>query len=226
MMTRLAVAAVLVGGSLAYAQEPAAEPAAAPSATTSPPAVEATAPVEPQRVVFAQGRLAMTVPGEWKQVEPRNRIIECEFAIAPAPAEPAADDAQPAATPDILPEPGRMTVTLSGGTIEDNMQRWLGQFRLGHDADGQDAFKRDKTTVGDLTVHRADIAGTYFDAPQGPFGPKVERSDYRLLGAMIETPEMGTWYLKFYGPQDLIEQQAEAFDAIVQSLEVITPTAE
>ena len=61
----------------------------------------------------ANGELSLAAPAGWKQVQPRSRIVETEFAI-----EPVKPDDQP----------GRMTSMGAGGSIEANIDRWYGQF--------------------------------------------------------------------------------------------------
>ncbi|MGI9454004.1 MAG: hypothetical protein ACR2NE_05515, partial [Pirellulales bacterium] len=51
----------------------------------------------------ANGELSLAAPAGWKQVQPRSRIVETEFAI-----EPVKPDDQP----------GRMTSMGAGGSIE------------------------------------------------------------------------------------------------------------
>ena len=71
-----------------------------------------------------------------------------------------------------------------------------------------------------------DIAGTYFDSPRGPFGPKVELADYRMLGAIIEVEGAGKYFVKFYGPAEIVEENLEAFQAMLESLVVVENSAE
>ena len=61
----------------------------------------------------ANGEFSLAAPAGWKQVQPRSRIVENEFAI-----EPVKPDDQP----------GRMTSMGAGGSIEANIARWYGQF--------------------------------------------------------------------------------------------------
>jgi hypothetical protein len=172
---------------------------------------------EPQKISLSDGEIAMIVPGEWKQLEPRNRIIAMEFQV---PAPKVEGEAAPRL------EDGRLTLSQAGGGIDANLQRWIGQFRLGRGADGADAMTKDTLQVDPFVIHTLDITGTYFDTPQGPFGPKQELPNYRMLGAIVETPNSGNWYLKFYGPKALVAANKELFDGVLKSLAVDTPAKE
>src|SRR5690606_24505229 len=92
--------------------------------------------VELEKVVVAEKRLELMVPATWNERERQNNIIEKEFLIYEVPLkegeEPKAD------TPS-----GRLTLSSSGGTVDQNMRRWIGQFRLGRDADGEDAVQQE-----------------------------------------------------------------------------------
>ncbi len=201
-----------------HSQEPPQQPEAPVAVETLAEVNEAVGePPKPHVIEVGEGKLTIFLPGTWEKVEPKFNMIDYEFRVAPVPSE--AERAETTATP-LKPtaEAGRLTISQAGGTVEANMQRWIGQFRLGRDADGADAIKKETTKAAPLVIHRLDIAGTYFDMVRGPIGPKQERPDYRMLGAMIETPSEGTWYIKFYGPQALVETEAAAFGKVIAGL--------
>lgn len=160
---------------------------------------------QPQVVELVEGKLLLPVPGAWERIEPRNRIIAHEFS---APAEEKDG------------EPGRLTIMSAGGGVEANVARWAGQFKT---AEGKPLADEDKQIeekqVAALTVHLVDLAGTFADQPRGPFGPSVDRPDYRMLAAIIPTEKHGTWFLKFYGPKALVDAEAERFAAMIDGLE-------
>jgi hypothetical protein len=87
-------------------------------------------------------------------------------------------------------------------------------------------MRRDELKLRGAVAHVLDIAGTYFDSPQGPFGPKVELTDYRMLGAIIEIEGAGKYFVKFYGPATIVEENREAFEEMLASLQVIEPAVE
>ncbi len=162
--------------------------------------------VEPQWIKLAKGTLLLPVPGNWKAGKPRNRIIHHEFSI-------------PAAQGDATP--GRMTIMPSGGGVEANIARWIGQYKteIGKPL-GDDAKKVTQKKVGDLTIHLVDVTGVYQDSPRGPFGPKVQRPGYRMLGAILPTKKNGVWFVKFYGPKATIKAAEKTFDAMLEGVKL------
>ena len=141
----------------------------------------------PTQVELADGKLTLPVAGDWKSVEPRSRIVQFEFSI------PAAEGDE---------KPGRLTIMAAGGSIDANIARWVGQFRS---ADGKpladDAKKVERKKVSDLDVHVVDLSGSYQDKAR-PFGPGVNRPDYRMLAAIVPTKGHGVWFIKSYGPRE------------------------
>ncbi|MBC7854218.1 MAG: hypothetical protein IAF94_12355, partial [Pirellulaceae bacterium] len=80
----------------------------------------------------------------------------------------------------------------------------------------------EKKTVGGTPVHIVDISGTYKDSPAGPFagGKTVNREDFRMLAAIIETKAAGNYFVKFYGPKATIAENEKAFQELLLSLKV------
>ncbi|MGI9456147.1 MAG: hypothetical protein ACR2NU_06260 [Aeoliella sp.] len=216
---RLAWLVVLItlAPSCLAAEDVPSPPAASPADNSEEAPADGEEPVEMQTVFAQDKRLRITLPAAWKRVEPRNKLIEIEFAISPADVEGREEEV---ANDDerVL---GRMTMMASGGGVERNVRRWIGQFRLGQDADGKDAMHREEIEIDRAVAHTLDIAGTFFDSPKGPFGPKVEMPNYRMLGAIIEVEEAGDYFIKFYGPDNLVAEHAEAFQQMVATLEVV-----
>ena len=87
-------------------------------------------------------------------------------------------------------------------------------------------MRRDRLSLDQAVVHTLDISGTFFEAPQGPLGPKIERPNYRLLGAIIEVEGAGRYFVKMYGPALLVAENAEAFRAMLRGLDVLSPVEE
>jgi hypothetical protein len=162
-------------------------------------------PIPPFTVTVAKGAIEFSVTGKWKNVPDKSNMIEEELKI---PGETEKDDA------------GRLTIMGAGGTIEANITRWEGQF-LGADGTSPGAKKETKEIAG-LKVHLVDLQGTYLDSPRGPFagGPTIKREDYRMLAAIIPTPKSGNYFVKFYGPKKLVDDNEEHFESMIESLKI------
>jgi hypothetical protein len=105
-----------------------------------------------------------------------------------------------------------------GGTVADNIDRWIGQFKSADGADPKDAATINTTTVADLAVTTVDLAGTYTASMGGPMSSqKEDRPDYRMMGAIIEGPE-GPVFFKLTGPQEVVTSAEDAFNQLVQSV--------
>lgn len=99
-----------------------------------------------------------------------------------------------------------------GGSIEENVERWTGQFR-----DGEDAEVETKT-IGGLEVTTIDVSGTF--ASSMGMGGGEPLSDTRLLGAIVQAPD-GPVFFKLLGPRGTVTEAEDAFAALVQSLEAV-----
>lgn len=143
----------------------------------------------------------LTAPDKWVKKEPRSKIIAYEFA-APAAKGDSAD--------------GRFTVMAAGGSIEDNINRWIGQFSQPDGKNTKDRTKISKKTISGVEVHLVDIAGTYKDQP-GPFAPGVDREKYRMLAAILVAKE-GQFFFKFYGPEQTVADHEKAFSSMIDNL--------
>ncbi len=158
----------------------------------------------PREVALADGALIFTAPAEWKTVEPANRIIEHELAV-PAPDGKAEGAA-------------RLTIMAAGGSVQANIARWVGQFQGTEGGADRSAAKTEKLDINGMPATLVDLSGTYLDSPRGPFGPKVERPDYRLVGAIVETKGEGVYFFKLIGPEKTVEAGAKPFRELIATL--------
>lgn len=178
------------------------------SAAAQAPATEAG----PETRVFtiADRGFSLQAPAGWQRVQPKSGIVETEFAI---PSEGTAADGTPV-------QPGRMTVMGAGGTVQANIDRWYGQFVQPDGSETKTKSTTKKLDLAGCTVTLVDIPGTYKDSPGGPFagGRAVERPDYRMLAAIVETPDRGNHFLKFYGPAKTVAAHADGFRTMVEGM--------
>ena len=104
-----------------------------------------------------------------------------------------------------------------GGSVQANLDRWIGQFLQ---ADGKPSPKAAKTgeeTVHGVKVTTVDVSGAYtgMGGPMAGSGPG--KPGYRLLGAIAEGPE-GSLFFKFTGPAKTVAANQAAFLKMIQSL--------
>lgn len=157
-------------------------------------------------ITLAEGKIVLEAPKTWVRKQPKTRIIEHEFAV------PAGGDSK---------EEGRFTVMGAGGGIEANIARWQGQFTQSDGSTTADKTKTQKLQVNGNEVHYVDISGDYKDSA-GPFNPApaVTRPNYRMLAAIVVNEKLGQYFLKFYGPKDLVTANEKAFQDMVNSLKM------
>ena len=93
----------------------------------------------------AEGRFSLTAPASFKRVRPRSMMVETEFSLPPV----AGDDGS-----------GRLTVVGAGGSIEANIDRWIGQFSQPDGSATKDKAAVKKLKVAGCSVTLVDVTGT------------------------------------------------------------------
>ena len=175
-----------------------------PFAAAAPTAAQGVVAEDARAFAIAGGSLLLEAPAGWKRVQPKSGIVETEFSI------PSAGD---------LP-PGRMTVMGAGGSVQANIDRWFGQFSQPDGGDTKAKATTKTLKLAGSAVTLVDVSGTYKDMPGGPFagGKTIERPDYRMLAAIVETADAGSHFLKFYGPAATVAKEADGFRKMVEGL--------
>lgn len=175
-----------------------------PIVAAAPAMAQAVVAEDTRTFAIAGGSLLLEAPAGWKRVQPKSGIVETEFAI------PSAGD---------LPA-GRMTVMGAGGSVQANVERWYGQFAQPDGSATKEKASTKTLKLAGSTVTLVDVSGTYKDTPGGPFagGKTIERPDYRMLAAIVETAEAGSYFLKFYGPAATVAKEADGFRKMVEGL--------
>lgn len=164
--------------------------------------------VEPIEIKVADDGIHFKASGTWKSVPPRSNMLEAELKIPKVKGDE---------------NDGRLTIMGAGGTIEANIDRWIKQFVQPDGSDTAEKTKQAKKTIAGQTVNLVDITGTFMDSVGGPFSgqPKVERENYRMLAAIIETENNGNYFVKFYGPKATIDKNSKHFKEMIESLKIV-----
>lgn len=173
---------------------------------TRPGTACADEPAEKEVFAVADGAIQLAAPKAWTKKKPSNNIVEHEFAVPKAEGDE---------------QDGRVTVMGAQGGVDANIERWIGQFAQPDGADTKEKVKREKKSIAGQEVHLVDLSGTYKDQ-RGPFsgGATVQRSGYRMLGAIVVTKKLGSYFVKFYGPEKTVAANEKEFRRMIESLQV------
>lgn len=151
-------------------------------------------------------QLQYDVPAGWRQVKPTSAMRVAQYEIAPA-----AGDAVPG-------EVAVFHFAGAGGSVEDNMERWIGQFVT---ADGRpierSSVRRDTFEVGPFRVHFVELSGHMVISQTLGGSGRPTATEYRLLGAIVETPE-GNWFFKGTGPSATMASAREDMLDMLRSI--------
>lgn len=141
-------------------------------------------------------------PKAWKSVQPKMRMIAAEFQ---APQDAAADDA------------ARVTIMQASGSIDDNINRWVGQFE---NAKREDA-KVEEIEIEGASVHVVELTGDFKNS-MGPFNPQPAQilKNHAMLAAIVDTQKGGKIFIKMTGPQKTVADQRDAFHEMVKSAKI------
>ena len=150
-------------------------------------------------------QLTMAVPVAWEQKQPRfKNIVDHEFALEKENGDP---------------QDGRFTISRVGGSVKQNVDRWLNQFS----SPKPKKFKGDqivkKMEIAGQTVHFVDVSGTFLER-RIPVSPASPRANYRMFGAIIETENQGRCFFKCYGPEKTMAANEKSFLKMLKSLQV------
>jgi hypothetical protein len=150
--------------------------------------------------------LRFNVPKSWTRVPAPSDVRAAQYTIPKAAGDP---------------EDGEFILFFfgkgKGGGVEDNLERWYGQFAQPDGKASKDVAVVTIRTVNGLHVTTVDLSGTY-TAMMGP-GQKAEpKAGYRMIGAIIEGDE-GPWFVKATGPLATIDAARHDIDTLLQSVE-------
>ena len=104
-----------------------------------------------------------------------------------------------------------------GGSVDANLDRWIGQFLQADGKPSKAAAKIAKRTIHGSPVTTVEVSGAYtgMGGPTAQAGPAMP--GYQLLGAIVEAPQ-GSIFFKFTGPAKTVAANHEAFDKMLESL--------
>jgi hypothetical protein len=149
-------------------------------------------------------------PGHWQDLGPEG-MRKAQYRLAPVKGDAAAAEVN---VFYFGPQ--------SGGGVEANLQRWIGQMTLPDGGDPAAAAQRNTFTAGGMACHVVSLDGSYKSGGGRPMGGGGEiMPGYRLVGVVIEGPQ-GSLFFKLTGPVATARQMEVDLLAMVKSARILS----
>lgn len=149
--------------------------------------------------------LTFTAPAAWQTRPAASTMRVAEFVVPKAAGD--AEDAE-------------LIVYFFGafvGTVDSNVDRWIGQMQQPDGAASKDKARREAQTVNGLKVTTVDLAGTYVAEVRPGATERYNKPNFRLRAAVVETPR-GPYYIKMTGPAKTMAAADADFKKFVASV--------
>src|SRR4051812_5962983 len=151
------------------------------------------------------GGVKFEVPKAWKSSKPSSAMRLSQLKV-----EPVKGDEDPA-------ELVIFKFAGGGGSVKANLDRWQQQFV---DKDGNPPKLTTDTRKGKNTdVIFAETSGRYVAAVTPGAAEKLDKPDWHLLGAIVQTDDAG-YFFKMVGPEKTMKDAKPAFEAMIKTIAV------
>jgi hypothetical protein len=105
-----------------------------------------------------------------------------------------------------------------GGSVDANVNRWLGQFSQPDGSESASKAKRSTRDVGAIKLTLLEVSGNYAGGMAMPGAPAPQPlTDAMMLGAIATGPN-GPVFFKLVGPRATVERSRAGFDQMIDSL--------
>jgi hypothetical protein len=155
----------------------------------------------------ASGDLRYKVPDGWVTEKPSSTMRVAQYKLPKAEGDP---------------EDASLVIyyfgATQGGSVPANIDRWVGQIQQPDGSASKDKAKTENLTVNGLKVTTVDVTGTFTAEMTPGAGNKRNDADYRLRGAVIETPK-GNYFVKLVGPVKTVARWEPAYTDYLKSFE-------
>lgn len=134
--------------------------------------------------------ISFVPPSHWKDLE-ASGMRQAQFRL------PAVQDDQAEGEVNVF-----YFGAQSGGGVQANLNRWIGQMTLEEGVDAASAIERGTFTADGMNGHTVAVNGSYKSGGGRPMGGGGEvLPGYRLVGVVLEGPE-GSLFFKLTGPEN------------------------
>jgi hypothetical protein len=181
-------------------------------ACSTPPTIVSTnssqAPASPAPPSGSQGDLRLKAPDGWVSERPSSSMRVSQYQL------PAAQGDSEAASLVVY-----YFGAGQGGSVDANLERWIGQMQTADGRPAKGAAKTETTTVNGMKVTLLDVAGTYAGGDMGGGGgAPSSKPNFRMRAGVIETPR-GAYFIKLVGPEKTVARWDSSFQEFIKSAE-------
>jgi hypothetical protein len=152
------------------------------------------------------GTLAFDAPSGWVSKAPASSMRVAEFTLPKV-----AGDAEDASLAIFF------FGAQGGGSVQANVDRWIGQMTQPDGRPSKDAAKTSTLTAHGLAITLVDVTGTYTAEMTPGSADHFNKPDFRQCAAVVETPG-GNYYVKLTGPANTVARWYDSFSTFLKSL--------
>jgi hypothetical protein len=154
-------------------------------------------------VVVQLDNLKSRAPADWKEEKATSKMRFKQFRLPKVKDDPY--DAELVLFQDL------------GGSAEENVARWKGQFMPPKGKSIDDVSKVAVIKIGGLPATFLDVEGIYlYKDPSNFKDPGEKRAEYRMLAIHFKAPEH-LYHLKLTGPARTVEHYKKGFDEWIKA---------
>jgi hypothetical protein len=149
--------------------------------------------------------LTFVAPADWTARQPASSMRVAEFTLRRAGGDG---------------EDGDLVLYFfggSGGSVEANIQRWIGQMQQPDGRPSAQVARRSTRVVNGLDVTLLDISGTYVAEMRPGSTERNNKPGYYMRAAVVTTPG-GPYFVKAVGPERTMSHWSSAIDAFIGSM--------
>jgi hypothetical protein len=149
--------------------------------------------------------LKFTAPAGWIAETPSSGMRKAQYTLPRVEGDP---------------EDAKMVVFFfegQGGSVQANIDRWIGQFTKADGSPATDAARVSKKESHGIPLTIVDVSGTYKES-MGPMTPMTPKPNFRMLAAVAETGA-GPWFFKLTGPAKTLTKWEPSFHAFLDTIE-------
>jgi hypothetical protein len=149
--------------------------------------------------------LTFTPPPGWIAETPSSSIRKAQFKLPHAEGD--AEDAELAV----------YYFSGGGGTLQANIDRWIGEFTKPDGSPAADTAKVTHRNIDGIPFTIVDVSGNYANSMMTMQQSNAPKANYRLLGAIAET-KTGHWFIKLTGPARTVSKWAPSCESFLNSV--------